>query len=97
MRYLRYYMRKASLNKDGTLRKSRTTKNSKPNPLISLPLAEIQNLLPEEGCKIPVSEEWVKGRLYARYLSGLQTTNDFSELQSLEDKIEYALTDFNNE
>ena len=90
-------MKKPTLNKDGTLRKRRAAKNSKANTLISLPLGEIQHLLPEEGCNIPVSEEWVKGRLYAQYLSGLQTTHDFSELQSLEDKIEYALTDFNNE
>ena len=90
-------MKKPTLNKDGTLRKSRTTKNSKPNPLVSIPLDEIEHLMPEGGCDIPVSEEWVKGRLYAKYLDEIQVTNDFSKLQSVEDKIEYALTDFKNE
>ena len=90
-------MKKPTLNKDGTLRKSRTTKNSKFNPLVSIPLDEIEHLMPEGGCDIPVSEEWVKGRLYAKYLDEIRVTNDFSKLQSVEDKIEYALTDFKNE
>lgn len=90
-------MRKPTLNKDGTLRKRRTTKKSKPNPLVSLPLDEIEHLMPEGGCEIPVSEEWVKGRLYAKYMEEIQVTHDFSKLQSVEDKIEYALTDFSNE
>ena len=90
-------MKKPTLNKDGTLRKRRTTKKSANNPLITLPLGEIEHLLPEGGCDIPVSEEWVKGRLYAKYLEEVQVTNDFSNPQSIEDKIEYAMTDFNNE
>jgi hypothetical protein len=90
-------MKKPTLNKDGTLRKRRTTKKSANNPLVTLPLGEIELLLPEGGCDIPVSEEWVKGRLYAKYLEGAQVTHDFSKMQSLEDTIEYALTDFNNE
>ena len=90
-------MRKPSLNKDGTLRKRRTTKSSKSNPLVSLPLDEIKHLMPEGGCEILVSEEWVKSRLYAQYMQEMQASNDFSKLQSVEDKIEYALTDLNNE
>jgi hypothetical protein len=90
-------MKKPTLNKDGTLRKSRSTKKSPNNPLVNLSLEEISNLLPEAGCEIPVSEEWIKGRLYARYLNNKLVTHDFSETQSLEDTIEYALTDFDNE
>ena len=90
-------MKKPTLNKDGTLRKRRTTKKSPNNPLVNLSLEQISDLLPELECEIPVSEEWVKGRLYARYLNNKQVTHDFSEAQSLEDTIEYALTDFNNE
>jgi hypothetical protein len=90
-------MKKPTLNKDGTLRKRRTTKKSPNNPLVNLSLEQISDLLPELECEIPVSEEWVKGRLYARYLNNKCVTQDFSETQSLEDTIEYALTDFNNE
>ena len=61
-------MKKPTLNKDGTQRKRRTTKKSAVNPLVSLPLKEIESLLPEGGCEIPISEEWVKARLYLKYL-----------------------------
>ena len=84
MRYLWYQMRKPTLNKDGTLRKRRTTKNSKSNPLVSLPLDEIEHLIPEGGCEILVSEEWVKNRLYAKYMQEMQVSNDFSKLQSVD-------------
>ena len=97
MRYLWYQMRKPTLNKDGTLRKRRTTKNSKSNPLVSLPLDQIEHLMPEGGCEIPISEDWVKSRLYAQYMQDMQVSHDFSKLQSVEDKIEYALTDLDNE
>ena len=97
MRYLWYQMRKPTLNKDGTLRKRRTTKNSKSNPLVSLPLDQIEHLMPEGGCEIPVSEDWVKSRLYAQYIQDMQVSHVFSKLQSVEDKIEYALTDLDNE
>jgi len=55
------------------------------------------NLASQEVNFIPVSEEWVKSRLYANYLQGKKVSNDFSDLQSVEDKIEYALTSFENE
>jgi hypothetical protein len=90
-------MKKPILNKDGTPRRRRSSKKSPTNTLVSLSPDEILDLLPESDCQIPVSEEWVKGRLYARYLSNKSVTNDFSELQSVEDKIEYVLTDFNDE
>jgi hypothetical protein len=90
-------MKKPTLNKDGTPRRRRSSKKPPANTLVNLSPDEILDLLPESECQIPVSEEWVKGRLYARYLSNKCVTHDFSELQSVEDKIEYALTDFNDE
>ena len=53
--------------------------------------------MPDGGCEIPVSEDWVKSRLYAKYMQEIQVSHDFSKLQSVEDKIEYALTDLDNE
>jgi len=90
-------MRKPTLNRDGTPRKRRTTKNSRANPLVTLPIDEIQSLMPDGGCDIPVSEDWVKSRLYEQFLAETQVSHDFSKLQSVEDKIEYALTDLDNE
>jgi len=51
----------------------------------------------QDVVSIPVSEDWVKGRLYANYLASKKVSQDFSELQSVEDKIEFAITDFDNE
>ena len=85
-----------SLNKDGTLRKRRNSGKSG-SAIVSLSVDEILDLVSQEVSSIPVSEEWVKGRLFANYLAGKKTSNDFSELQSVEDKIEYAVTDFDNE
>ena len=90
-------MKKISLNKDGTPRKRRNSSKKGGMTLVTLSLEEILDLASEEVNQVPVSEEWVKGRLYANYLQNKSTSNDFSELQSVEDKIEYAITSFDNE
>jgi hypothetical protein len=89
-------MKKISLNKDGTPRRRRNSK-SVAMPTVSLSIEEIAELASGQVLKVPVSEDWVKGRLYANYLVNKTTSLDFSEAQSVEDKIEYALTDFDNE
>jgi hypothetical protein len=89
-------MKKISLNKDGTPRKRRNSGKGG-HAIVSLSVDEILNLASQEVTSIPVSEDWVKGRLYANYLASKKVSNDFSELQSAEDKIEYALTSFDNE
>lgn len=89
-------MKNISLNKDGTPRKRRNSKTAM-TQTVSLSVEEIQELAKDKALKIPVSEDWVKGRLYANYLQNKTTSEDFSELQSVEDKIEYALTDLNND
>ena len=90
-------MKKISLNKDGTPRKRRNSGTKGGSNIVSLSVDEIMNLASQEVNFIPVSEEWVKSRLYANYLQGKATSSDFSELQNVEDKIEYALTSFENE
>ena len=89
-------MKKMSLNKDGTPRRRRNSGKGG-SAIVALSIQEILDLAAQDVTKIPVSEDWVKGRLYANYLSGKTVSNDFSELQSVEDKIEYAITDFDNE
>ena len=89
-------MKKMSLNKDGTLRKRRNSGKGG-SSIVSLSIDEILDLASQEVTSIPVSEDWVKGRLYANYISGKKVSQDFSETQSVEDKIEYAITDFDNE
>mgnify|MGYP007047446111 CR=1 FL=1 len=89
-------MKKMSLNKDGTLRKRRNSGKGG-SSIVSLSIDEILDLVSQEVTSIPVSEDWVKGRLYANYISGKKVSQDFSETQSVEDKIEYAITDFDNE
>lgn len=89
-------MNKVSLNKDGTIRKRRNSKSSA-TTTVSLSIEEIQKLISSEEFEIPVSEEWVKNRLYTNYVLGKTVSADFSETQSLEDKIEYALTDLDDE
>jgi hypothetical protein len=89
-------MKKVSLNKDGTPRKRRNSKSAA-TPTVSLSIEEIAELAANQVAKIPVSEDWVKGRLYANYLVNKNVSHNFSDLQSVEDKIEYALTDFDNE
>ena len=90
-------MNKISLNKDGTPRKKRNSSKKGGMTLVTLSLEEILELACEEASQVPVSEEWVKGRLYANYLQNKSTAEDFSEMQSVEDKIEYAITSFDNE
>ena len=90
-------MKKISLNKDGTPRKRRNSTTKGCLNIVSLSVDEIMDLASQEVNFIPVSEEWVKSRLYANYLQGKATSSDFSELQNVEDKIEYALTSFENE
>jgi len=90
-------MKKISLNKEGTPRKRRNSGTKGGSNIVSLSVDEIMNLASQEVNFIPVSEEWVKSRLYANYLQGKKVSNDFSDLQSVEDKIEYALTSFENE
>ena len=89
-------MKKISLNKDGTLRKRRNSGKGG-SAIVSLSIDEILELASQEVTSIPVSEDWVKGRLYVNYLSNKKVSQDFSETQSVEDKIEYAITDFDNE
>lgn len=89
-------MNKVSLNKDGTIRKRRNSKSAA-TATVSLSIEEIQKLISSEEFEIPVSEEWVKNRLYTNYVLGKTVSADFSETQSLEDKIEYALTDLDHE
>lgn len=89
-------MKKMSLNKDGTLRKRRNSGKGG-SSIVSLSIDEILELASQEVTSIPVSEDWVKGRLYVNYLSNKKVSQDFSETQSVEDKIEYAITDFDNE
>ena len=90
-------MKKISLNKDGTPRKRRNSATKCGTNIVSLSVDEIMDLASQEVNFIPVSEEWVKSRLYANYLQGKKVSNDFSDLQSVEDKIEYAITSFDNE
>ena len=90
-------MKKISLNKDGTPRKRRNSGVKGGSSIVSLSVDEIMDLASQEVSSIPVSEEWVKNRLYANYLQGKATSAGFSDLQSVEDKIEYALTSFENE
>ena len=90
-------MKKISLNKDGTPRKRRNGTAKGGSNIVSLSVDEIMDLASQEVNFIPVSEEWVKSRLYANYLQSKKVSNDFSDLQSVEDKIEYALTSFENE
>lgn len=89
-------MKKISLNKDGTLRKRRNSGKSG-SAIVTLSIQEILDLAAQDVTSVPVSEDWVKGRLYANYLSGKKASHDFSDLQSVEDKIEYAVTNFDNE
>ena len=90
-------MKKISLNKDGTPRKRRNSGKKGGSAIVSLSVDEILELASQEVSSIPVSEDWVKGRLYANYLANKKVSSDFSELQSVEDKIEYAITSFDNE
>jgi len=90
-------MKKISLNKDGTLRKRRNSGKKNALATVSLSVDEILDLASQEVSLIPVSEDWVKGRLYANYLANKKVSHDFSDLQAVEDKIEYAITSFNNE
>jgi hypothetical protein len=89
-------MKKMSLNKDGTPRKRRNSGKGG-SAIVSLSVDEILDLVSQDVVSIPVSEDWVKGRLYANYLASKKVSQDFSELQSVEDKIEFAITDFDNE
>ena len=90
-------MKKISLNKDGTPRKRRNSGKKGGLAIVSLSIDEILELAPQDVSSIPVSEDWIKGRLYANYLANKKVSNDFSDLQSVEDKIEYAITSFDNE
>jgi hypothetical protein len=90
-------MKKISLNKDGTPRKRRNSGKKGGLAIVSLSIDEILELASQDVSSIPVSEEWIKGRLYANYLANKKVSNDFSDLQSVEDKIEYAITSFDNE
>tara|TARA_B100000035_G_scaffold239958_1_gene208294 strand:- start:112 stop:381 length:270 start_codon:yes stop_codon:yes gene_type:complete len=89
-------MKKMSLNKDGTPRKRRNSGKGG-SAIVSLSVDEILDLVSQDVVSIPVSEDWVKGRLYANYLASKKVSQDFSELQSVEDKIEFAITDFDDE
>ena len=85
-----------SLNKDGTPRRRRNSGKGG-SAIVSLSVDEILDLVSQDVVSIPVSEDWVKGRLYANYLASKKVSQDFSELQSVEDKIEFAITDFDDE
>jgi len=88
-------MKKITLNKDGTPRKRRNSGSGA--SIVILSIDEILELASQDVQSIPVSEEWIKGRLYANYLKNKKVSQDFSDTQSLQDKIEYAITDFDNE
>lgn len=88
-------MKKITLNKDGTPRKRRNS--GRGASIVILSIDEILELASQDVQSIPVSEEWIKGRLYANYLKNKKVSQDFSDTQSVEDKIEYAITDFDNE
>jgi len=88
-------MKKITLNKDGTPRKRRNS--GRGASIVILSIDEILELASQDVQSIPVSEEWIKGRLYANYLKNKKVSQDFSDTQSLQDKIEYAITDFDNE
>jgi len=90
-------MKKISLKKDGTPRKRRNSGKKSGLAIVSLSIDELLELAAQEVSSIPVSEDWVKGRLYANYLANKKVSHDFSDLQSVEDKIEYAITSFDNE
>ena len=85
-----------SLNKDGTPRRRRNSGKGG-SAIVSLSVDEILDLVSQDVVSIPVSEDWVKGRLYANYLASKKVSQDFPELQSVEDKIEFAITDFDDE
>lgn len=89
-------MKKMSLNKDGTPRRRRNSGKGG-SAIVSLSVDEILDLVSQDVVSIPVSEDWVKGRLYANYLASKKVSQDFTDLQSVEDKIEYAFTDFDDE
>ena len=89
-------MKKMSLNKDGTPRRRRNSGKGG-SAIVSLSVDEILDLVSQDVVSIPVSEDWVKGRLYANYLASKKVSQDFPELQSVEDKIEFAITDFDDE
>jgi hypothetical protein len=89
-------MKKMSLNKDGTPRRRRNSGKGG-SAIVSLSVDEILDLVSQDVVSIPVSEDWVKGRLYANYLASKKVSQDFSDLQSVEDKIEFAITDFDDE
>ena len=89
-------MKKMSLNKDGTPRRRRNSGKGG-SAIVSLSVDEILDLVSQDVVSIPVSEDWVKGRLYANYLASKKVSQDFSETQSVEDKIEFAITDFDDE
>ena len=89
-------MKKIALNKDGTPRKRRNSGKGG-SAIVTLSIQEILDLAAQDVTSVPVSENWVKGRLYANYLSVKKVSHDFSDLQSVEDKIEYAITDFDDE
>ena len=89
-------MKKMSLNKDGTPRRRRNSGKGG-SAIVTLSVDEILDLVSQDVDSIPVSEDWVKGRLYANYLASKKVSHDLSEPQSVEDKIEYAFTDFENE
>ena len=90
-------MKKISLNKDGTPRRKRNSSNKSGMSLVALSLEELIELASEDTTQVPVSEDWVKGRLYANYLQDKSVSEDFSQTQSVEDKIEYAITSFDHE
>ncbi len=90
-------MKKLTLNKDGTPRRRRNSSGKGGTAIVTLSVDEIMDLAAQDVSSIPVSEDWVKGRLYANYLANKKVSQDFSELQSVEDKIEYAITSFDNE
>ena len=85
-----------SLNKDGTPRRRRNSGKGG-SAIVFLPVDEVIDLVSQDVVSIPVSEDWVKDRLYANYLANKKVSQDFSELQSTEDKIEFAITNFDNE
>ena len=81
-------MKKLTLNKDGTPRRRRNSSGKGGTAIVTLSVDEIMELASQDVSSIPVSEDWVKSRLYTNYLQSKKVSADFSETQSLEDKID---------
>ena len=70
-------MKKLTLNKDGTPRRRRNSSGKGGTAIVTLSVDEIMDLAAQDVSSIPVSEDWVKGRLYANYLANKKFPKTF--------------------